>query len=54
MHNTIIHFRRGNYLIDVECPIAFGWAHIEQLAEALDENYLKAQRALDAEANSPD
>jgi hypothetical protein len=45
MHNNIA-FRRGNYLIDVECPTAFGIEHLKRLAEALDNNLLKAQEAM--------
>jgi hypothetical protein len=53
MHNNIT-FRRGNYLIDVECPMAYGVEHIKRLAEVLDSNFLKAQEALARKAqNAP-
>lgn len=45
MHNNIA-FRRGNYLIDVECPAVYGIEHLKRLAEVLDRNLLKAQNAL--------
>jgi hypothetical protein len=45
MHNNIA-FRRGKYLIDVECPTAYGIEHLKRLAEALDNNLLKAQEAV--------
>jgi len=52
MHNNIT-FRRGSYLIDVECPIAYGLEHLKRLAEVLDSNFLKAQNTLATEALPP-
>ena len=42
--NNDISFRRGNYLIIVSCPIAFGVEHLKRLAEVLDDNFLSAQK----------
>lgn len=39
----IFTFRRGNYLIGVECPKSHGVEHLKKLAEVLDGNLLKAQ-----------
>jgi len=41
MHNNIA-FVRGNYLIDVECPTAYGIKLLKRLAEVIDRNLLKA------------
>ena len=45
LHNDIT-FRRGKYLICVECPTPFGLEHLKRLAELLDNKLLKAQKAL--------
>jgi hypothetical protein len=45
MHNNI-SFCRGNYLIDVECPAAYGIEHLKRLAEILDSNLLRALEAV--------
>jgi hypothetical protein len=52
MHNDIA-FRRGNYLINVECPIAFGVEHLKRLAETLDANLVRAQKALRRDHEKP-
>jgi len=52
MHNNIT-FRRGNYLIDVECATAYGVEHLKRLAEVLDSNFLKAQKALATKDHDP-
>ena len=53
LHHNII-FRRGNYLIDVESPKMCGLEHLKRLAEVLDSNLLKAQKALAREGQKPD
>jgi hypothetical protein len=40
MYNNIA-FRRGQYSIDVETPIAYGVGEIKRLAEVLDKNLLR-------------
>lgn len=52
LHNDIT-FRRGKYLICVECPTSYGVEHLKRLAEVLDSNLLKAQKALATGGQGP-
>jgi hypothetical protein len=52
LHNDIT-FRRGYYLICVECPTAYGMEHLKRLAEVLDNNLVKAQGALITRKQKP-
>ncbi|HYG34168.1 MAG TPA: hypothetical protein VEC99_05260, partial [Clostridia bacterium] len=52
MHNNIA-FRRGAYLIDVEGSNACGWEYLKHMAKVLDNNFLKAQKALAAGEQNP-
>ena len=52
MHNNIA-FRRGRYLIDVEGSNACGWEPLKHLAEALDQNLLRAHKTPQARDVQP-